>query len=306
MGTPAFAVPSLAILLEHGYDIAGVITATDKLGGRGGKQLLQSAVKKYAQEKGLHILQPPNLKAPDFQEELRSLQADLQVVVAFRMLPESVWAMPPLGTFNLHASLLPQYRGAAPINWAIIRGEKETGLTTFFIQKEIDTGDILLQTRLPIKENETAGELHDRMMHLGAQLVLRTVQLIEAGNYRLQQQDHRLASKAPKIFHADCQIDFAQSNEQVHNFIRGLSPYPGAWTIFRGKELKLLKSEKLPLSPAQLPAGTPFRLNKKTLCFTTAKGCVKISELQLQGHKKMTATDFLNGYGNDLLSIDHS
>lgn len=296
MGTPAFAVPSLNILLESGYEVVGVITATDKTGGRGGKQLLQSAVKKYALEKGLHILQPPNLKAEAFQKQLKALQADLQVVVAFRMLPESVWAMPPLGTFNLHASLLPKYRGAAPINWAIIRGERETGLTTFFIQKEIDTGDILLQSKLSIGENETAGELHDRMMLQGAKLVLQTVQLIENGNYKLQKQDASQATSAPKIFHADCRISFDQSSRNVHNFIRGLSPWPGAWTNFKGKTLKLLRSEILPLQKPSLPPGTPFRLDKKTLCFATADGCLKITELQLQGHKKMDAQAFLNGY----------
>ncbi len=296
MGTPAFAVPSLDILLANGYEVVGVITATDKTGGRGGKQLLQSAVKKYALEKGLPILQPPKLKAESFLKQLKALRADLQVVVAFRMLPESVWAMPPLGTLNLHASLLPKYRGAAPINWAIIRGEQETGLTTFFIQKEIDTGDMLLQTRLPIGENETAGELHDRMMSEGAKLVLQTVQRIESGNYQLQKQDASQATSAPKIFHADCQIPFDKDSRSVHNFIRGLSPWPGAWTLFHGKILKLLRSEIFPATPPPLPPGTPFRYDKKNLCFTTADGCLKITELQLQGHKKMDAQAFLNGY----------
>ena len=295
MGTPAFAVPSLDILLQNGYEVAGVVTATDKLGGRGGRQLLQSAVKKYALSKGLPILQPRNLKAPEFQETLRALKADLQVVVAFRMLPESVWAMPPLGTFNLHASLLPKYRGAAPINWAIIRGEKETGLTTFFIQKEIDTGDILLQTRLPIGENETAGELHDRMMTAGAQLVLDTVRLIESGDYQLQKQDHTLATPAPKIFHDDCRINFNQDSQSVHNFIRGLSPYPGAWTRFRGKQLKLLRSKISDLKPQNMEPGELFRPDKKTLCFITADGCVEISEVKLEGKRMMSAVEFLNG-----------
>lgn len=310
MGTPEFAVPSLDILLKNGYDVVGVVTATDKLGGRGGKQLIQSAVKKYAVEKGLKVLQPPKLKAPEFLDELRSLKADLQVVVAFRMLPEVVWSMPPLGTFNLHASLLPKYRGAAPINWAIIKGEKETGLTTFFIKHAIDTGDLLFQERLPIGENETAGELHDRMIAKGAELVLKTVKAIERGEYELKKQDESLVCHAPKIFHDTCRIDFSQSTQDVHNFIRGLSPYPGAWTTVEvnhpseGKqvlELKIFRTEKEPATHNYKP-GTLLSENRKKLKIATADGFVNVLELQLSGRKRMDAAAFLNGYG-ELLQV---
>ncbi|MEM6771401.1 MAG: methionyl-tRNA formyltransferase, partial [Bacteroidota bacterium] len=230
MGTPDFAVPSLEILIAAGYPVVGVITATDKMGGRGGKVLLESAVKKCAVKHGIPVLQPRNLKAADFQEALRSLRADLQIVVAFRMLPETVWAMPPLGTFNLHGSLLPKYRGAAPINWAVIKGEAETGCTTFFLKKEIDTGDVLLQHRMPVGPNDTAGDVHDRMMLAGAELVLATVQLIQTNNYTLQPQDDGLATPAPKLHRETCRIDFGLPASEVHNFVRGLSPWPAAWT----------------------------------------------------------------------------
>jgi methionyl-tRNA formyltransferase len=228
MGTPQFAVPSLNVLVRHNYTVAGVVTATDKFGGRGGKQRIESAVKKYALAHNIPVLQPEKLRDPAFLDQLRALEADLFVVVAFRMLPEVVWAMPPKGTFNLHGSLLPKYRGAAPINWAIIRGEEETGVSTFFIQRDIDTGDILLQKKLKIGPDETAGQLHDRMMQLGAEAVLETVRLIESGDFELHEQDDRLATKAPKIFTETCAIDFDQSTRQVYNFIRSLSPYPAA------------------------------------------------------------------------------
>jgi methionyl-tRNA formyltransferase len=295
MGTPAFAVPSLEILVENGYEIAAVVTASDKTGGRGGKQLLQSAVKQYAQEQGLPVLQPERLRDPDFLEQLRGLKADLQVVVAFRMLPESVWAMPRLGTFNLHGSLLPRYRGAAPINWAIINGEKETGVTTFFIQHEIDTGDVILQERLDIGPDETAGELHDRMMGLGANVVLKTVQLIEAGGYTLQKQDDALASKAPKLFHETCRIDLNQNTQQVHDFIRGLSPYPGAWTILDGQELKIFRAAISP-EPLSHPPGTFVSDNKRFIRLSTLDGYVELLELQLPGRKRLEVQAFLNGF----------
>ncbi|MEM8585970.1 MAG: methionyl-tRNA formyltransferase, partial [Bacteroidota bacterium] len=230
MGTPEFAVPSLEALIENGYEVVGVVTATDKMGGRGGKKLLESAVKKCAIKHQIPVLQPTKLRDPDFLADLRRWNTDLQIVVAFRMLPELVWDMPSLGTFNLHGSLLPKYRGAAPINWAIINGEAKTGLTTFFIKHEIDTGDMLLQAETPIGPNETAGDLHDRMMVLGADLVVDTVKLIETGSYHLQKQDDRLACPAPKLSREVCQIDFDQSCNKVHDFIRGLSPYPAAWT----------------------------------------------------------------------------
>ena len=295
MGTPDFAVASLKTLVEHQYNVVGVITATDKYGGRGGKKLIQSAVKEYALEQGIKVLQPPKLKAPEFLEELRALKADLQVVVAFRMLPEVVWDMPTIGTFNLHGSLLPKYRGAAPINWAIIRGEKETGVTTFFIRHEIDTGDVLLKKSMPIGEDELFVEVHDRMKKLGAQTVLETVQLIEQGDYELQPQDHSAATKAPKIFHADCQIDFNQPTKIVHDFIRGLSPYPTAWTLLHEQKLKVFQSKK-ELEEHQVAPGTFQTDGKKWLKVATQDGYVHLLDLQIQGRKRMDVRSFLNGY----------
>lgn len=295
MGTPEFAVPSLDILLKNGYSIAGVVTSTDKMGGRGHKKIIESAVKKYARSHDIPILQPKNLKAPAFVEELKKLRADLQVVVAFRMLPEIVWAMPALGTFNLHGSLLPKYRGAAPINWAIINGEKQTGVTTFFIQREIDTGDVLFQEKMDIGENETAGDVHDRMMVLGAKVVLKTVSAIEKNDYRLKVQDDSLASKAPKIFHETCEINFIRPTEKVHDFIRGLSPYPAAWTMHKGEQFKIFKTAK-ELTTHDLEAGKFLSDNKTWLKISTGDGFVHVYELQLQGRKRMDIKAFLNGY----------
>jgi methionyl-tRNA formyltransferase len=295
MGTPDFAVPSLEILLENGYDVVGVITSTDKYGGRGNKKLIESAVKKFAVSKGLNVLQPKNLKAPEFIEELQSLKADLQIVVAFRMLPVVVWDMPEIGTFNLHGSLLPKYRGAAPIHWAVINGEKETGVTTFFLKHEIDTGDLLFQEKLEIGENETTGEIHDRMMLLGAKVVLKTVKAIEQGNYMAKPQDNTLVTKAPKLFKETCEIDFNQSTEKVHNFIRGLSPFPSAWTILDGQQLKLLRATK-EIAAHNIEPGKYISDNKNYLKFSTTDGFVSIHELQLQGKRRMEIKDFLNGY----------
>ncbi|MEM0994794.1 MAG: methionyl-tRNA formyltransferase [Bacteroidota bacterium] len=295
MGTPDFAVPSLKILVENGYQVVGVITATDKYGGRGGKRLIESAVKQYAVSQVISVLQPKNLKSAQFVEDLRALNANLQVVVAFRMLPEIVWAMPEHGTFNLHGSLLPKYRGAAPINWAVIKGERETGVTSFFLQQKIDTGDMLFQESLPIGENETAGEVHDRMMELGAAVVLKTVKAIESGDYTTQRQDDTLATKAPKIFHETCEIDFHQSTAQVHNFIRGLSPYPAAWTMLDGKKLKILRTTKEISAHAYLPKSI-LTDQKSFLKIATTDGFVEILELQLAGRKRMKIKDFLNGY----------
>jgi methionyl-tRNA formyltransferase len=314
MGTPDFAVPSLQILLDNGYDVAAVVTATDKLGGRGGKQLLESAVKKFAVSRGLPVLQPEKLRSPEFLEQLQSYNADLQIVVAFRMLPEVVWSMPKIGTFNLHGSLLPKYRGAAPINWAIINGEVETGVTTFFLQHEIDTGDLLFQEKMPIGEDDTAGEVHDRMMLLGADLVLRTVQAIERGDYQPMQQDDSLACHAPKIFHETCRIDFGKSAAEVHNFVRGLSPYPGAWatvqspltlpdgtpwqadnwSAVQGIELKVFKTKKEAVAH-DFPIGQFITDGKKTLKVAVKDGFVQLLELQLQGRKRLATVDFLNG-----------
>lgn len=295
MGTPEFAVPSLDILVQNGYEIVGVITATDKWGGRGNKQLLESDVKKYAMEKGLHILQPKNMKDPVFLEELRALKADLQIVVAFRMMPELVWSMPPLGTMNLHGSLLPKYRGAAPINWAVINGDKETGLTTFLLQHEIDTGDLLFQTKTEIGENETAGELYDRLKIIGADLLLKSVQTLEKGNYTLLAQDDSQVSHAPKIFHEDCNIDFNQSTDKVHNFVRGMSPHPTAWTLLEGEKLKIFKTEK-EMAPPALPAGTIVTDGKKFVKIATKDGFVHLLDVQLDKRKRMDIKSFLNGY----------
>lgn len=293
MGTPEFAVPSLDMLIKNGYDVVGVVTATDKYGGRGGKKLLESAVKKYAAANGIPVLQPKNLKAPEFIEELQALKADLQIVVAFRMLPEVVWAMPRLGTYNLHGSLLPKYRGAAPINWAVINGDEYTGVTTFKITKEIDTGAILLQEKIPINFEDNAGHVHDRMMHIGAELLLKSVQKIEEGEIKLQRQDESLVSKAPKLNKGNTEIDFNQDAKSVYNFIRGLSPYPGAWTTLDGALLKIYKAE---LIEENASVGKISTDQKKFFHIACGTGSVKVVEMQMQGRKRMDVKSFLNGY----------
>lgn len=295
MGTPQFAVPSLAKLIENDYEVVGVVTATDKWGGRGNKTLLESAVKQYADSKGIPVLQPKNLKSPEFHEELKALNANLQIVVAFRMLPEVVWDMPEYGTFNLHGSLLPKYRGAAPIHWAVIKGEEKTGVTTFFIQHQIDTGDMILQEALSIGPDETTGEVHDRMMELGAETVLKTVKRIESQDYTLQQQDHSLASKAPKLNRAICEINFDAPTKTVYNFIRGLSPYPSAWTLLEEKTLKILGSKPIE-ETHNLKPGTFVSDNKKFIKIATQDGFIEVNQLQLQGKKRMQVKDFLNGF----------
>lgn len=295
MGTPDFAVPSLKILLDNGYEVVGVITATDKWGGRGNKTLIESAVKKFAIQNNLKVLQPKNLKSPAFIDELKALEANLQVVVAFRMLPEVVWAMPEYGTFNLHGSLLPRFRGAAPIHWAVVNGETKTGVTTFFIQHQIDTGDMILQSELEIGPNDTTGDVHDKMMHLGAETVLKTIQLIKTKDYKLQKQDDSLASKAPKLTRENCEIDFNQGTAEVHNFIRGMSPYPAAWTTLEGKTLKILKAKKEAATHDFAP-GTFHSDNKSYLKVATQDGFITILLLQLQGKKRMQIRDFLNGF----------
>ena len=295
MGTPDFAVPSLNILLENGYNVVGVITATDKMGGRGKKKLIESDVKKFALQHNLPILQPKNLKAPAFIEELRALKADLQIVVAFRMLPEVVWNMPPLGTVNVHGALLPKYRGAAPINWAVINGEIETGVTTFLLKQEIDTGDILLKKAIPIGENETAGEVYNTLMHVGASALLETVRLIESGKYTPLPQDDTLVTKAPKIYHETCKIDFHRNTLAIHNFIRGLSPYPTAWTTLADKKLKVFRTQKELIAHTHTP-GIFLSDNKNFLKVATLDGFVHLLELQLAGKKRMETKAFLNGY----------
>lgn len=295
MGTPDFAVPTLDALVKKGYNVVAVITATDKMGGRGNKKVLQSAVKKYAVANDIPVLQPKNLKHPDFIETLKSYQADLQIVVAFRMLPVVVWDMPPKGTFNLHASLLPKYRGAAPINWAIINGEKETGLTTFFLQHEIDTGNVLFQEKIAIENDETAGSLHDKLMVAGASLVLKTVQAIEENNYEPKKQDDALVSHAPKIFSDTCEINFDQSTQKTYDFIRGLSPYPTAWTTLDDLKLKIYdcRPEKL---VHEFRPGSFHTDGSSYFKIATQDGFILVSRLQLQGRRQMKIKDFLNGY----------
>jgi methionyl-tRNA formyltransferase len=322
MGTPEFAVASLDALVKAGYNIVGVITAPDKPAGRGMK-VTESAVKKYAVKKHLNILQPEKLKDPSFLEQLRELNADLQIIVAFRMLPEVVWNMPRMGTINLHGSLLPQYRGAAPINWAVINGEKETGVTTFKLQHQIDTGNILLQERFPIGDNETAGEVHDRMMEIGAQLLVKTVKGLQDGSLHETPQSevesiqaepdsdatnstsniqHPVAAgstsvlrHAPKIYTSTCNIDWTKSGDEIHNLIRGLSPYPAAFTELGDKTLKIYRSEKEWVIPTSNP-GRWESDGKTYLKFACNDGYVHLKDVQLEGKKRMAIEDFLRGY----------
>ncbi len=296
MGTPEFAVASLDALVRGGCNIVGVITAPDKPAGRG-MQLQQSAVKKYAAEKGLHILQPDKLKNPIFLDELKALKADLQIVVAFRMLPELVWNMPPMGTVNLHGSLLPQYRGAAPINWAVINGEKETGVTTFKLKQEIDTGDILLAATIAIPDDMTAGELHDVMKETGAALLLRTIKELAGGSLPEVPQHNTAAvlRHAPKLFTDTCCIDWHKTTAEVYNLIRGLSPFPAAFTQLDGKTLKLYRAVPESTPPGIAP-GTYETDGKTFLRFACADGFIRIQELQLEGKKRMAIEDFLRGY----------
>lgn len=302
MGTPDFAVASLDILVKNGYNIVGVITAPDKPAGRG-RLIQESAVKKYAINNGLKVFQPINLKDQHFLEELRGLKADLQVVVAFRMLPEIVWNMPPFGTLNLHASLLPQYRGAAPINWAIINGEKQTGVTTFFLQHEIDTGDIIFQDKVDIDEDETAGQLHDRLMDIGARLLLKTVNAIKEDDFPKTKQTEIAREgeikHAPKIFKDDCRIDWNQDIEIIYNKIRGLSPYPCAYTELLTKDDKLIQlkiffsskilSDSLSTGDISSDGKTYFKIAGKN-------GFINLTELQLAGKNRMNVVEFLRGF----------
>jgi methionyl-tRNA formyltransferase len=296
MGTPEFAVPCLEILIENKFNVVAVITAPDKPQGRGQK-LVASPVKEAALKHNLNVLQPTNLKSPGFIEELKSFNANLQIVVAFRMLPEIVWNMPAIGTFNLHASLLPQYRGAAPINWAIINGEKETGITTFFLKHEIDTGSIVFQEKESIRQDDNAGSLYERLMNKGAQLVLKTVKAIESENYSLQSQPEGIEIKhAPKIFKETCEINWNQSSEQVRNFVRGLSPYPAAWTTLNGKVFKIFHCHKASHDSRHLiDPGQIVTDNKNYLSVKTADGWVAIDELQPEGKKRMNVQDFFRG-----------
>lgn len=301
MGTPEFAVESLRILVEHQYHVVAVITAPDKPAGRG-QSIQMSAVKKYALANQLPLLQPEKLKNPEFIQTLSDLKPDLQIVVAFRMLPEIVWALPRFGTFNLHASLLPDYRGAAPINWAIINGETETGITTFFLTHDIDAGEIILQKKVPIHDDDSAGVLHDRLMHEGAELVLRTVELI-LNDYPIPtfpQKEVDVIKVAPKIFTDTCRIDWSQKVTTVYNLIRGLSPYPGAWTELYDSQsmrysLKIYESEK-ELTVHNLAIGTIVTDQKKFMKVAVNDGFIHIKQLQLAGKKRLAIEDFLRGF----------
>ncbi|PZX54800.1 methionyl-tRNA formyltransferase [Algoriphagus chordae] len=296
MGTPEFAVAGLELLVENGWNIVGVITAPDKPKGRGQK-LIPSPVKEAALKLDLNILQPTNLKSPEFQEELCALKADLQIVVAFRMLPESVWNMPPLGTFNLHASLLPNYRGAAPINWAIINGDKETGVTTFFLKHEIDTGSIIYQEKVAILDEDDLGTVYEKLMNVGSKLVLKTVEDIAADKVQASPQDESKAiHHAPKIFKETGEIDWTKSAESIHNLIRGLSPYPAAWTRFDNKICKIYKTKFYPNQKSGKAIGEPQTDNKTYLKVQTGEGTLEILELQLEGKKRMKVDDLLRGY----------
>ena len=304
MGTPEFAVASLDALVQSGCTIAAVVTAPDKPAGRGMK-LTVSAVKQYALEHGLPLLQPEKLRDPQFLESLKSYQADLQVVVAFRMLPEMVWNMPAMGTINVHGSLLPQYRGAAPINWAVINGEKETGVTTFKLQHAIDTGNILMQEKFSIGENETAGEVHDRMKMIGADLLVKTVKGICLGNLKeipqktlpenTNPENNTVIKHAPKLFTETSHIDWKNSTASIHNLIRGLSPFPSAFTYLNDKLLKIYRSEKEITQHNHTP-GEIITDGKSYLKFACLDGYVRILQLQLEGKKKMEISDFLRGY----------
>ncbi|NQY07323.1 MAG: methionyl-tRNA formyltransferase [Flavobacteriaceae bacterium] len=302
MGTPDFAVTILDSLLKAKHTITGVITAPDKPAGRG-RKLNQSAVKKYALEQDLNILQPTNLKSEEFIEELSELEANLFIIVAFRMLPKVVWGMPKFGTFNLHASLLPNYRGAAPINWAIINGEKTTGVTTFFIDEKIDTGEIILNKSCSIEEDESAGELHDKLMHLGSKLVLETVALIQEGDVKTKkQEDVEDIKTAYKIHRDTCKINWDNDIDTIYNHIRGLSPYPSAWTTLQNGEeeyeLKIFKANKELASHESIPGTLVY--NKKTLKIAVSGGYLVIQEVKLQGKRKIAVVDFLNGFNFEL------
>jgi len=306
MGTPDFAVPSLDILNHSEHQIVGVITSPDSLGGRGGKVLLQSPIKQYAVEHGLNILQPTNLKSPSFLTELRSLSADLQIVVAFRMLPEVVWNMPPLGTFNLHGSLLPKYRGAAPIHHAVMNGDVETGVTSFKLRHVIDTGDVLIQRKLSIAASDTTGIVHDKMMTLGAEVIFDTVQIIsktprEELEKLFHPQNDALVSEAPKLFHHNTKLDFDKEAKTVYNKVRGLNPYPLAWCIISGKETKILTAEYVIISSDKKPYETETD-HKKYLHIYCTNGYLSILTLKPEGKRSMTIGEFLNGT-NEVLTI---
>lgn len=308
MGTPEFAVESLKVLVENGYNVVAVVTMPDKPAGRGHK-IQYSDVKKYALDQKIPLLQPTSLKDDTFLNELRSYRADLQIVVAFRMLPEVVWDMPKLGTFNLHASLLPQYRGAAPINWAIINGEKKTGVTTFFLEHEIDTGKIIMQQSIAIDENDTVGVIHDRLMLLGGEVVKKTVDLILEGKVDAQNQNDIIINKqlklktAPKIFKETCEINWDQTVDTVHNFIRGLSPYPAAWSTLIANDgekikVKIYESRKI-VKKHTLSIGSIIQEGKEDLKIAVNGGFIDVLEMQLPGKRRLPIADLLRGFSID-------
>lgn len=293
MGTPEFAVPSLRILLDHSYEVAGVVTAPDKPRGRG-QQVSYTPIKEFALQHHLTMLQPENLKDSKFVSDSQQLAPDLVVVVAFRILPREVYTIPKLGTFNLHASLLPKYRGAAPINWAIINGEKESGVTTFFLQDTVDTGSVLLQARVKIGEDETAGELHDTLSEVGAEIVLQTVRLIELDKVQPRLQNDSLACSAPKIFKNDCRIDWKKPSQRVHDFVRGLSPHPASWTTHNGKVIKVYRTKIMDVQ--HTTAGIVLQRTNDTLLVGTGNGAVSILEIQQEGKRRLGIEEFLRGY----------
>ena len=303
MGTPGFAVESLKALVENKYNVVGVITAPDRPAGRGYK-LQPSAVKEYALSQNINILQPEKLRDESFLEELKALKADIQVVVAFRMLPEVVWNMPPMGTFNLHGSLLPQYRGAAPINWAIINGEKQTGVTTFFLKHEIDTGKIILQESIDIEPNDNVEIIHDKLMQIGATLVTKTIDAILNDEIEAKSQNNFFKNEsdlkpAPKIFKETCEIDWSKSSAEIHNFVRGLSPYPAAWANLKVNDeiltFKVFETKPIVEQHSMLP-GSIITDNKATLRIATQDGFVELLDIQLSGKRRMKTSQFLNGF----------
>ena len=301
MGTPEFAIPTLRMLMEDGHEVVGVVTAPDKPSGRGLK-LRPSPVKAFAGEHGLHVLQPVKLRNPEFVSALKALAPDLAVVVAFRMLPEMVWSIPSQGTLNLHAALLPDYRGAAPLNWVLINGESETGATTFLIDHKIDTGAMLLQRKLAIPSDWTAGDLHDRMMEFGGELVRDTLRGLEAGNISPQPQDHsKFLHPAPKIFKEDCKIDWSKPAQEVYNFIRGLSPYPTSWTTLNGKSLKIFGARLTDCEGTATPGTADRKDGKLWVCCGDA--WIEVTKLQLEGKRRMDTETFLRGYKEEISHV---
>jgi len=296
MGTPEFALPSLEILLTNNVTVSAVVTAPDKPRGRG-QQVSFTPIKVFAQTHAIPVLQPETLRDTQFISTLADFNPDLFIIVAFRILPKEVYSIPTKGSFNLHASLLPKYRGAAPINWAIINGEKESGVTTFFLQDKVDTGNIILQKRIPITDEMNAGELHDALSEIGSNAVLETVRLIELGKANPQQQDNTFASPAPKIFKETCRIDWNKDADVIHNFVRGLSPYPAAWTVHNDKQIKIFRSKKSEFTNqnSEINAGRILVVENKIIVHTS-NGSIEVLELQQEGKKRMSAEEFLRGY----------